>query len=312
MNPCQLTFFDGSWYCYANSAAMLLSGIGEDIAPRVIEALSAVGLGASIKNDLSFFGELATPDKGLSQALTLLGFEYDEGSLEDADTPPFDRLEALLGECPVILGPLDMSCLSYNPMRPRTPGVDHYVLAYYAAGEEIHLHDPAGFAHVRIDRSLLTHAWRAESISYKRGHYRHWTKPRRALHPSPDQVYEAAVETFKLLYLRAEEAALHEQRPLGRDALLMLSRAASQKSLSQRQLQHLIFFALPLGAKRALDYAAFFRNRHARLQGLKLQQAAAFGACQSLMTSEAWTGAAKELETLADIEASIKEAILLA
>jgi hypothetical protein len=290
---------------------MLLSAVGEEIQPRTIEALSAVGLGASLKH-LPFFGELTTPDKGLSQALTLLGFEYDEGFIEAADSAPFDRLAALITECPVILGPLDMSCLIYNPMRPRAPGADHFVLAFEVDGEKFRLHDPAGFAHVSIDRSHLAKAWRADKVSYKRGHYRYWTNPKRVRDPSPSELYEAALSTFKALYQQAEEAASSERRPIGRQALLILSKAASKTSFSQEQLGHLIFFALPLGAKRALDYALFFEGRHEGLRRLKHEQAAAFGACQSSMTKEAWTEAAKDFERLADLEARIKQAILTA
>ena len=305
------TFLDSAWYCYANSAAMLLSAVGEEISPRMIEALSAVGLGASLKH-LPFFGELTTPDKGLSQALTLLGFEYDEDFVEAADSAPFDRLATLVAKCPVILGPLDMSFLIYNPMRPRTSGADHFVLAFEVSGQKVLLHDPAGFAHVSIDRSDLAKAWRADSVSYSRGHYRHWTKPKRVRDPSPSALYEAALTTFKALYRQAEEAALSERRPIGRHALMILSKAASEETFTQGQLGHLLFFALPLGAKRALDYALFFEGRHEGLRQLKLKQAAAFGACQSSMTKEAWTEAAKDFERLADLEASIKDAILLA
>jgi hypothetical protein len=39
---CPATFHDSYWYCYANCTAMLLSSIGEQISPRLIEALSAV------------------------------------------------------------------------------------------------------------------------------------------------------------------------------------------------------------------------------------------------------------------------------
>ena len=155
-------------------------------------------------------------------------------------------------------------------------------------------------------------AWRADCVSYKRGHYRHWTKPKRVRHPNSGEVYEAALGVFKALYREAEEAAFRERRPIGRDAMLMLSKVAYQKAFSQEQLGHLVFFALPLGTKRALDYAVFFEGRHDGLRQLKLDQAAAFGACQSSMAKEAWTVAAKEFERLADIEASIKEAILLA
>jgi hypothetical protein len=107
---------------------MLLSSVGEQVSPRLIETLSAVGLGAPIHGGLPFFGELTTPDKGISQALELLGFTVREAAAETLDRAPFDQLRVLLQEGPAALGPLDMMHLSYNPMRPRQPGADHYVL----------------------------------------------------------------------------------------------------------------------------------------------------------------------------------------
>jgi hypothetical protein len=312
MNKHAPMFFDSAWYCYANCAAMLLSARGEEISPRLIEALSAVGLGASSKHGVFFFGELTTPDKGLSQALTLLGFQYEEGCAQAGEIAPLAHMETLLDECPVILGPLDMSHLVYNPMRPKAPGADHYVLACQMQGAKVCLHDPAGFAHVSIDQAHLAAAWRADSISYKRGSHRYWTKPIRCQEPTPSEIYQGALGIFQDLYRQAEQTAAREQRPIGRDALLTLAKDVSDQALSQQQRGHLIFFALPLGAKRALDYAAFFGERHQGLRQLKLEQAKAFGACHSSLMQEAWLDAGKELAKLADMEAAIKEAIMLA
>ena len=306
----QITFHDSYWYCYANCTAMLLSSVGEHVSPRVIEALSSVGLGAFMKNDLPFFGQLATPDKGISQALRLLGFTFVEVAGEMPDQEPFDQLGALLREGPAILGPLDMMHLSYNPTRPTQPGVDHYVLAYRLDGDRVHLHDPAGFANVFIDRPQLMRAWRADTVPYHRGHYRYWTAPQRSTEPSEAEIFEAAIDTFQQLYREAEQRAAIDKALIGRHAILTLAERVSSTSLSEQQRHHLTHFALPLGAKRALDYAMFFAGLHEPLQKLKLEQATAFGACLTHLVAANWISAGEYLRRLAEIETGIKDAIL--
>lgn len=91
-------FHDGYWYCYANSTAMLLASIGETVSPRLIEVLSGVGLGAfQTPNGLPFFSGFAgLPDRGISAALDMLGFGYEETSVDQAEPDPIDQLTALL------------------------------------------------------------------------------------------------------------------------------------------------------------------------------------------------------------------------
>jgi len=307
-----ITFYDSSWYCYANCTAMLLSAIGEQVSPRLVEVLSAVGLGASIIRDLPFFGELTPPDRGISQALDLLGFTFTEAAAGTPDEAHLDYLPAVLREGPAVLGPLDMVHLSYNPLRPPAPGADHYVVAYASDGERIHLHDPAGFAHVFIERTQLARAWRAESIGYRRGYYRYWTAPRRATMPSSDEVYDRAIATFRELYRDAERRAAADKRLIGRGALLALAEVVRAGSLSDAQRGHLTRFAVPLAAKRALDYASFFAGRQATLHTLKLEQARAFGSCLTHLVAASWAAAAAEIAGLAQIEAAIKDAMLRA
>jgi hypothetical protein len=304
-------FYDSYWYCYANSTAMLLDSAGEQVSPRLIEALSAVGLGASLMPDgLTFFGELTAPDNGISQALGLLGFTFEEAAAETADQPPFDRLRAVLDESPAVLGPLDMMYLSYNPMRSRHPGVDHYVLAYGMADDRIYLHDPAGFAHVFIEKHQLAQALKADAVPYRRGYYRLWTAPRRSAVLTLEDTYDRAIAVFQRLYKRAEQRAAIAGGLIGRDALLALADIVERGSLSAAQREHLIYFALPLGAKRALDYAAFFAGHHDLLQQLKQEQAKEFGTCLTSVVASNWNDAGLSLRKLAEIEASIKNDIL--
>ena len=64
-------------YCYSNATSMLLASIGEKIPPSEIEVYTGVGLGEFwlAKEKLLFFSSIANPpDKGITRALSLLGF----------------------------------------------------------------------------------------------------------------------------------------------------------------------------------------------------------------------------------------------
>jgi hypothetical protein len=303
------SFHDGYWYCYANSTAMLLASIGETISPRLIEVLTGVSLGAFQTPDgLPFFsGRCGLPDKGISAALDLLGFACEEQASDQAEPDPLDRLPALLEASPVLLGPLDMQHLVYNPMRPPLPGADHFVLALGSDGERIRLHDPAGFAHALIAREPLKAAWRADAIQYKSGHYRYWTRPERLREIDDDDLHARAMAHFRALHRQAIALATQSGEkidgPLIRDWAALVDR----EGLSPRQFGHLTHFALPLGAKRAMDYAAFFEQREKPLAELKRAQAVAFGATHSHLVAKSWKAAGHTLRQLADIEDAIGE-----
>ncbi|MGE0152668.1 MAG: hypothetical protein AB7R90_08610 [Reyranellaceae bacterium] len=301
------TFHDGYWYCYANSTAMLLDGIGERVSPRLIEALSGVGLGAFQTQDgLPFFsGRCGLPDEGISAALALLGFACEEAASDAPEPDPLDRLPALLERGPVLLGPLDMQHLVYNPTRPLFPGVDHFVLALGAQDGFIRLHDPAGFAHALIGRQDLAAAWRADAIAYKRGHYRCWTRPERRRAVTEDELHEAAMARFRDLQRQALALAARSGEKIDGALIRDWAARAAATAFAPPQIGHLTRFALPLGVKRALDYAAFFDRREPALAELKRRQAIAFGACHSHAVAGDWPAAADQLRRLADIEDAI-------
>jgi len=300
-------FHDGYWYCYANATAMLLAASGAPVSPRLIEVLSGVGLGAfQTAEGLPFFSGLCgLPDTGISAALAQLGFAWTETATDDAATDPFDALAAQLKVSPAVLGPLDMRHLVYNPMRPRGPGVDHFVLALAMDGDTVRLHDPAGFAHALIARPDLEAAWRAESIGYRRGHFRCWSRPHRVRAVPDDDLQASAIRHFAALYRDA--AALAAQRRERIDGALIRdwAEAARHGALGDARIGHLTHFALPLGAKRALDYAGFFARRWPVLAELKRAQAVAFGACHSHLLSGDRRAAADQFSRLADIEDGI-------
>ncbi len=304
-----LHFLDSYWYCYANSTAMLLRSIGERIEPSLIEVLSGVSFGAFISdNGLPFFsGYGGCPDKGISKALNILGFELEERASETGVEAPFALLKEKIEKSPVILGPLDMSYLRYNPKRPKERGVDHYVVAYKIGDKKIFLNDPAGYANVFISFADMEKAWKAEKVSYRRDYFRYWTNPERLASPSVESIYKEAIKHFKDIYENNKKTAEEKGVKFDESAILKLARQAKNGKLNKTQIGQLTHFALPLGAKRALDYASFFKGQNASLTALKIRQAELFGLGQTYASSNKWDELGNILEKLAEIEKKIKQ-----
>src|SRR5688572_1058337 len=179
------TYVGNGAYCYANTTSMLLTSIGEVVPPSLVEVLSGVGLGALwfVARGSIIFGNVV-PDTGVSKALDLLGFAYDERSSPDGAPLPLDELRAALEVGPVAIGPVDIGCLTYKPGARGPSGSDHFILLYAMDEAEVRLHDPAGFPHVSLPFDDLEQAWRAEKIGYRRGAFRRWYAPRRPEHVS--------------------------------------------------------------------------------------------------------------------------------
>lgn len=303
-------------YCYANSAAMLLTAAGEPSSPRLIEVLSGVGLGASLQHGSAtpFFSNLhAAPDAGLSKALELLGYRFVERAVGDDAPAPIDELRELLAQGPAVLGPVDMGYLDYLPDHANLAGVDHFVLARAIDGDNVLLHDPAGYPYVSIAREQLALAWRAERIPYHRGAFRMWTAPRRERRPDDDELWAQACEYFALCY-RESEAIVAEQRYGawlgGSDAIRALAEHAAAGDVSRATRGHLVYFALPLGARRADDFAEYFARHDGNLAGLKHSQAALFGRGHVQAVHNDWPALAATLGELAAVEDEIRAAVL--
>lgn len=152
-------------YCWPNATAMLLTQIGEDISPSLIEVLGGVGLGAFIlkESNLLFFSwEL--PDNGIDNALAILGFEVKTFKYPKKDDTniPLAKLKEDLKKNPAVVGPLDMGYLNYNPISNYLKGVDHFVLALEMDDKEIKFHDPAEFPFVSLTLDQFKKAWKKE------------------------------------------------------------------------------------------------------------------------------------------------------
>jgi hypothetical protein len=312
-----IPYFGNADYCYANATAMLLAAGGENVAPSRIEALCGVGLGAFWIDgaDLVFFSSLATsPDRGIAQALELLGFRFAEKWSQESAPPPLEALRADLAQGPALLGPLDAGFLRYDPLHSNLGGADHFVLAYGMDDREIHLHDPAGFPHVALSLEHLEPAWMAERIDYRRGFYRYWTAPQRCEQPTEDVIFNRALQSFKAGYEASERIVAHEpwakNWAIGREAILRCTNQVRHGKVAPRLKTHLTRFMLKLSARRALDFASFLNPYAPALAALKCKQAELFGKSHTLAVRESWSSLADALQGLANLEDEFRTALL--
>lgn len=297
-------------YCYSNSAAMLLRSIGEKIDPSLIEVLTGMGIGAHMGKSGDLFFDCSEPDIGSSRALTTLGFSFDEANSDDPSHAPFNRLHELLQKGPVVLGPLEFAKLVYNPAHVGSSDSDHYILAYDMDDAYVYVHDPWGFPCARIAHSDLEAAWRAEAIEYKRGYFRHWSNPKRIEEPSDDAIYQRALETYRNIYEMDEKTIERSGKAVGSTAIKTLADKIKLDGLSTGQVGFLAKFSLPLSAKRALDYAAFFKGRDEQLAAIKYDQAALFGLAETQTVVSDWASLAETLNQLADKEEGFRHSLL--
>lgn len=300
-------------YCYSNTASMLLSTIGEQVLPQEMEAYTGVGLGAFwlAKEKLLFFSSISNPpDLGITRALHLLGFNFGERVTSDPGKPPFEQLRSDLAGGAAVLGPLDMGYLTHNPLHKRMMGADHFVLAYRFEKDGVLIHDPEGFPSVLLPFRQLELAWRADSIPYHRGHYRYWTRPRRARSPNRDELYDSTLRSYKEVYSEAESLAAKHDLPIDAKAITTLQQHVENGKVSPAERGFMVYFSFKLGARRALDFASFFGSRHPELAGLKEKQAELFGVLQSLAVERKWTRVADSLEKLAQVETEFRGALL--
>jgi hypothetical protein len=298
-----ITYIGNGRYCYANGLAMLIATIGDYVAPARLEVLTGVGLGAVWHDHakIVFFNNIVSmPDRGISKVLDLLGYKYTELVKDEMDDAPFDELRSNLRHHPVLLGPLDMGYLTYNPSHEDAAGADHYVMAYAMDDHEVYVHDPEGYPCVHLSLDHLEPAWRAERVPYHRGVFRCWLAPQRVHQPSEDDIYSQSITFFQSLYRETAVFAAENQLTIGQEAILLLADHVRNGAFTPREFGHMVHFTFPLGARRALDFASFFR--HPELSVAKYGQAGLFGSCQTLALRKHWSLLADTLQELAAAE----------
>lgn len=297
-------------YCYANSTAMLLTAAGAEYDPGTIESLTTVGIGAILfptpAGPIPYFSGYL-PDLGVSLALRTLGYEFDYqygNAEEDPDgQAAYARLRDLLQYGPVAVGPVDMGLLLYAPGHEHGVGVDHFIVVYDADDKDVSLHDPGGYPYVKMAVEAFLSAWRAERTEYGEA-YSMWGNLRRVRQPSPEALFRTTDEQLRERMSRQQEEP--SEHPTGAAAIRQLAEQV-RDGVPDYLHGHLVWFALPLGARRATDFARFCQPYDPERAAIKLEQARQFGAAHSAVMRKDHGGVVRALESVADCEERFAE-----
>ncbi len=300
-------------YCYANSTAMALSAIGKEYDPGYIECLTTVSISAAAydtpQGPLTFFSAVP-PNEGIGIALRNLGYESDHACWPkhnpDAEAA-IARLRDMLQHGPVIAGPVDMGELVYNPHHRDLRGADHYVCVYTLNGDELRLHDPEGYPYISIALNDFLKAWQAEWVDYTADAYQMWGRLRQVRQPSADEVYEATEEQVRSIIARQRAGKAPYEVEVGAAAMHALAEQVKD-GIPEYLRGHLVYFLLPLAAKRCADYARFYAPYDVMRAGLKGQQGQACGDAFVAMGRQNWSAMAEALHRVADLEQQFQQA----
>mgnify|MGYP000876068811 FL=1 len=269
----QMYFGDVS-LCYSYSLAMALDAYGYDFKAEFLEAIMVMGNGASIvkedeEHPLVFFDN-GMPDLSISHSLKILGFDYEDFYLKDGAEVDLEeikgKLETFLSNGPVVLGPLDMGHLTYNPNHTILYGVDHFVTVYGIDDQYLYLHDPAGFACMKVTFNDILEAWKAEAIDYKRGAYSMWGNFKKVKSPSQTQIYQETARIMKNRYLNGQSGVLE-----------CYAKAVAENGLNTEQKQLHQYFSFKLAAVRNLYLSKFLKDHDPEGARLKEELATLFG-----------------------------------
>ena len=299
----QMYFGDVS-LCYSYSLAMALDAYGYDYKAEFLEAIMAMGNGASIvkeddQHPLVFFDN-GMPDLSISHSLKILGFDYEDFYLKggaEVDLEEIKRkLETFLFNGPVVLGPLDMGHLTYNPNHTILYGVDHFVTVYDIDDQYLYLHDPAGFACMKVAFNDILEAWKAEAIDYKRGAYSMWGNFKRLKTPSQTEIYQETAKIMKNRYLNGQN-----------DILECYAKAVVENGLNTEQKQLHQYFSFKLAAVRNLYLSKFLKDHDPEGARLKEELASLFGQAHLSCLKEDYQELSNFLYQIAEVDGLFKD-----
>lgn len=263
-----------------------------------------MGNGASIvkedeQHPLVFFDN-GMPDLSISHSLKILGFEYEDFYLKDGTEVDLEeikgKLETFLSNGPVVLGPLDMGHLTYNPNHTILYGVDHFVTVYGIDHQHLYLHDPAGFACMKVAFKDILEAWKAEAIDYKRGAYSMWGNFKKVKSPSQAEIYQETARIMKNRYLNGQNGVLE-----------CYAKAVAENGLNTEQKQLHQYFSFKLAAVRNLYLSKFLKDHDPEGARLKEELASLFGQAHLSCLKEDYQELSNFLYQIAEVDGLFKD-----
>lgn len=303
------SYSGNSAYCFSNSLRMCLAESGADDLPEVsfIECLTGMPFGTTflaLDTPLFFPNPAAIdPNIAIDQALTALGWSCKLWQGEAADDG-----EAALRDAtrhgPVLLGPVDMGFLSYDPQHAHKRGGDHFVVVLELEGDSVRLHDPQLYPYAILSLSDLVRAWNARHLGYMRAAYTLRHSFRRQNARTRRQLLEAGAAAARDLQTRPFGG------PVAYSGQAAFTRATEVLGGGPPPpfATLLTNFALPLGARRCLDGATFMHEAgNTALAALLVQKAKCYGSAQYHASKGDWRTAMRRFTELGELESQLTQ-----
>jgi hypothetical protein len=292
-------------YCFSNSLHMslLASGAPAERLPSIgfLECLTTMPFGYTyLKEAELFFFSGPNPDLGLTRAIEMLGWtcRLERGGTEEV---ALARLRAAVQHAPVLIGPVNMGYLTYNPNHPYLLGADHYIMVLSAEEDQVLVHDPKGFPSAALPVENLLKAWRAEGMDlvYTDEPY----TMRAAFQPREPRSRERMIErTLPFMSANLRQERWKPGMYGGIPALRMLAHTF-RAEVPEQLAVHLFYFALPLGLRHKVDAQVFLREgNQSEAAELIEEQARLLGQAQYAGVQRSWSEAAALLEQVATLE----------
>jgi hypothetical protein len=196
--------------------------------------------------------------------------------------------------------------LPYDPNHSAKRGGDHFVVGLKMVGDYVQVHDPQLYPFARLPVTDLLRAWYAKDLGYPVHAY--------TLHYEFREQRSLSNEEMLWATLQSAQELIHATSTgpvmFGGPVAFKMAADVLQDHPSQAFTGLLTHFALPLGARRCLDAANFFRQvDKPELTRLMIDKAEAFGQAQYEASQENWGATAALFGRLAEVEATIGQCI---
>ena len=302
-----------SEYCYSNSLHMALSAKCPKNwtvpDPGFLECLTTMPFGnlfLDLPRGPQFLCSPADvdPESGLDRAVKALGWmrEVWHGGRTSSRTEVLRHLTAALKHGPLVAGPLDLGELPHNPRSRYLRGGDHFVTVLSSDTNGGVFHDPFGYPYARVAVDSFLRSWRADRIPYKHGSYGLRSNFRTS---EPRTRLQAISFTLPLL---AQSIAADPGGPRvfgGSAALARLVQAVTNKP-PRSLVETLVYFSLPLGARRRTDGHRFMLEAGNPWAAKKLdEQSRILGGVQIDAVQGEWGRFVRGMNRFAEIETEL-------
>ncbi|TCP54959.1 hypothetical protein EV191_102170 [Tamaricihabitans halophyticus] len=289
-------------YCYANSLVMLMGNSAPDAS--LVEVCTGSPFGMNLLyGKMPFFDPYGwTPELGIDSALTALGWTARTTSGGTA-AAALDRLRSSLVDGPVLVGPLEMGHLRYQPSMTGPIGADHYAVVLAMEADWLIIHDPQGYPYARLPVPDFLRAWQADTVDYGEQYtMRTDVQVRASIPPS------VAVRTALSWVNPAERTAPAGTLANAEAALALADRLEHRPDDEIRE--NLVHFAIRVGTRRLADAAFWLAQADLpTAAAVTREQARLVGALQYPLATEDVLGAAGILRELAPTYQRLREAV---